>query len=195
MFPPLHPPIVRNVIYPIYRGLRGDELLPMLERFERNQWLAAEELEDSQWVKLHDLLVNAATYVPYYTELFKALAIMPDDISNPEDFRRIPILTKSSIREAGNGIVTTDPTRRGFPLKTSGRTGEALHFYGDAASGPVRRANTLRCYRWAGVDVGDRQALLRENPLVRSFKQRIVEGLKNYFNNVVYLSMPDMSDD
>jgi phenylacetate-CoA ligase len=131
MVPPLHPPIVRNVIYPIYRGLRGDELLPMLERFERNQWLTAEELEDLQWSMLHDLLVNAATYVPYYTELFKALGIRPDDIANPEDFRRIPALTKDSIREAGNRIITIDPTRGGFPLRMGGGTGEAIYFYGD----------------------------------------------------------------
>ncbi|MCK4350871.1 MAG: aspartate 1-decarboxylase [Candidatus Krumholzibacteria bacterium] len=195
MVPPLHPPIVRNVIYPIYRGFRGDALLPMLERFERNQWLAAEELEDLQWRMLYDLLVKAVTYVPYYSELFKARGVVPDDISNTDDFRRIPILTKDSIREAGERIITTDPTRKGFPLKMGGGTGEALCLYGDVASGPARRANNLRCYRWADVDVGDRQAFLWEHPPVRPFRRRLLESLKNYFNNVIYLSTLAMSED
>jgi aspartate 1-decarboxylase len=43
--------------------------------------------------------------------------------------------------------------------------------------------------------VGDRQALLQEHPPVRSFKERLLEGLKNYFNNVIHLSASDMSDD
>ncbi len=195
MVPPLHPPIVRNVIYPIYRGLRGDTLLPMLELFERNQWLAPDELEDMQWRMLYDLIAKSATYVPYYAELFRGSGIAPDGISNWDDFRKVPILTKDSIREAGKRIITTDPTRRGFPLKTGGRTGEPLHFFGDVAAGPVRRANTLRCNRWTGVDVGDRQALLLEHPAAPTFKGRFVEGVKNYFNNVIYLSASDMSDD
>ena len=194
MVPPLHPPIVRNVVYPIYRGLRGDELLPMLEEFEQNQWLPNEDLEELQWRRLLDLLMNVAKYVPYYSELFKARGIMPDGISNPDDFRSIPFLTKASIREAGNRIITTDPTRRGFPFRTSGRTGEALYFFGDVASGPARRANMLRSLRWAGVDVGDRQAIFWEHPPVRPFKERLLEGLRNYFNNVICLSTLDMLD-
>jgi phenylacetate-CoA ligase len=195
MIPPLHPPIVRNIVYPIYRGLRGDALLPMLEELEQSQWLPAGELEELQWRRLHDLLAKAARHVPYYRELLAQAGIGPGGISNPGDFRRIPFLTKNSIREAGKRIITADPTRKGFPSSTGGSTGETLYFFGDAASGPVRRANTLRCYRWAGVDVGDRQAFLWGYSLVRPFRQRLAEGLKHYFNNTIYLSTFDMSDE
>jgi phenylacetate-CoA ligase len=194
MVPPLHPPIVRNIIYPVYRGLRGDLLLPLLERFERNQWLAPAELEDLQWPMLHDLLVTSATYVHYYKELFERSDIDPRGISNWDEFRKIPLLTNNEIREAGKSMLTTDPTRKGFPVRASDGGG-GIYLYGDAASGVARRANTLRCYRWAGVDVGDRQAILLENRPEMKPGERMMQGLKNYFNNILLLEMQDVSRD
>jgi len=195
MFPPLHPSIVRNVIYPVYRGLRGDELLPMLEELERTQWLAAGEIEELQWRKLRALLISAATYVPYYRDLFAGVGVDAGDVECMDDIVKIPFLTKERIREAGGSIVTKDPLRRGLPSNTSGSTGETLYFFTDLAAGPLRRANTLRGYRWAGVDLGERQAYLWGFDIERPLKERLRDGAKNFFNNVLYLSAFDMSDE
>jgi phenylacetate-CoA ligase len=195
MFPPLHPSIVRNVIYPIYRGLRGDELLPMLEELERTQWLTAGEIEELQWRKLHNLLVSAATFVPYYRELFAGIGMDAGSVDTIEDFRRIPPLTRERIEEAGRSVITGDPLRKGLPASTGGSTKDFPDFYADLSASPLKRANTLRGYRWAGVDVGERQAYLwRINP-ERPLKERLRNGFKNYFNNILYLSTFDMSDE
>ena len=195
MLPPLFPSLVRNIIYPIYRGLRGDRLLFMLEELERNQWLSKEEIEEIQWRKIEYFLKQAVTYVPYYHDLLGEVGLRIEEIQNPTDFRKIPFLTKDIIRRESSRLVTKDPLRRGYPSSTGGSTGEPLYFYNDQGAGPLRRANTLRGYRWAKVDIGDKQALFWGFALNRSAKERLIESVKNYFNNIVTFSTFDMSDE
>ncbi len=183
------------MIYPVYRGLRGDELLPMLEELERTQWLAADEILELQWRKLRNLLVSAATFVPYYRELFAGIGVDAGSFDTIEDFRKIPLLTRERMRDAGGGIITEDPLRKGFPGVRGGSTKETLGLFSDLSAAPLRRANTLRGYRWAGVDVGERQAYLWGIDPEDSLKERLRNGFKNYCNNVRYLSTFDMSDE
>ena len=190
---PLPPFIVRNFVYPLYRGFRQDNLLRTLEELERNQWLSPEELEDLQWGRLKALLAEVTAHVPYYRDLFREKGLSVDDIEGPADFRRIPFLTKDIIRGESKRLVTENPLRKGFASSTGGSTGAPLYFYGDEASGPVRRANTLRCYRWAGVDIGDRQAFLWGTSLNIPLKKRLIDGVKHFFNNILYLSTFDLS--
>lgn len=194
MLPALYPPLVRNVIFPVYRGLRGDKLIALLEDLEKNQWLSRQELEELQWRCVEQFLREITTHVPYYRELFEREGLRVEDIQNPSDFQRIPFLTKDDIRAAKGRIVTTDPLRKGVPSNTGGSTGEPLYFSVDVAAGALRRANTLRALRWTGVDIGDRQAVFWGFHLDRPFRERGSSALKNYFNNQMYLSSFDMSE-
>ncbi len=192
--PPLFPFVVRNIIYPIYRGFRGDRILTILEDLERNQWLPAEELEELQWVRLKEFLKQITVHVPYYRDIFEESGLGADDIQNPSDFQKLPFLTKDRIRSEGRRLMTKDPLRRGHPSSTGGSTGEPLNFYCDQSAGPVRRANTMRAYRWSGIDIGDRQAFFWGFSFDTSLKKRVKETVKNYFNNIMYLTTFDMSD-
>ncbi len=167
----------------------------MLEELERTQWLTTAEIEEISWGRLRKLLVSAATFVPYYRELFAGVGIDPDDLAGIDEFRSIPLLTREHIRRAGGGIITEDPLRRGIFAGADGAPGETLCFYTDQAAAPLRRANTLRGYRWAGIDVGDRQAYIWRCEPEGCLKDRLRNGFKNYFNNVLYLSAFDMSEE
>ena len=191
---PLHPAFVRNVIYPLYRGLRGDRVLETLAELERNQWMSREELDDLQWRRLQHLLDRVTTHVPFYRALFAEHGLKVEDIQGPGDFRKVPLLTKEIIRAEGLRLTSRDPFRKGYASSTGGSTGEPLYFFCDRAAGPLRRANTLRGYRWAGVDVGARQVILWGVHLDVSARERFVDAMKNYFNNIMYLSTFDMSD-
>ncbi|UCF06471.1 MAG: aspartate 1-decarboxylase [bacterium] len=194
MLPPIFPIFVRNVIYPIYRGLRGDDLLSVLEELERSQWLSPTELEEIQWQRLEGLLRQAVTHVPYYRDLFREAGVMVEDIQGPADLRAVPLLTKEIIRQNSSRLVSRDPLKKGEASSTGGSTGEPLYFYCDRASGPVRRANTLRAIRWTGADIGDRQIFFWGFHLDMSLKERLVDTVKSYFNNIAYLSTFDMSE-
>jgi phenylacetate-CoA ligase len=195
MLPPLYPPLVRNVVYPLYRGLRGDRLISILEELEKNQWLPQGEIEEIQWRRLTQYLQQVTTHVPYYRELFEREGLRVENIHNPTDFQRIPLLTKDDIRAAKDRIVTKDPMRRGVPSNTGGSTGEPLYFYTDVSAGPLRRANALRGLRWAGIDIGDRQAVIWGFHLDRPFRERFAAAVKDYFNNMRYFSSFDMSEE
>ena len=68
MLPSLYPPLVRSVIYPAYRGLRGDRLISFLEELEKNQWLSPGEIDDIQWRRLERFSREVTRWVPYYRE-------------------------------------------------------------------------------------------------------------------------------
>jgi len=195
MLPPLYPPLVRNVIYPFYRGLRGDKLISFLEELERNQWLSREEIEEIQWRRLEAYLRQITTHVPYYRELFQKEGIRVEEIQSPIDFQRIPLLSKDDIRAAKDRIVTKDPFRRGVASNTGGSTGEPLYFYTDMAASALRRANTLRTTRMAGIDIGDKQAIIWGFHLDRPFKERFTSAIRDYFSNILYLSSFNMSEE
>ncbi len=195
MLSALYPPFVRNVVYPVYRGLRGDKIIALLETLERDQWRSPQEIEELRWARLERLLSQIALYVPYYRELFARDGIKPEDVQGPADFRTIPLLSKEIIREAGSLMISQDPVRRGHASSTGGSTGEPLRFHVDVAAGPFRRANTIRCYRRAGIDIGDRQAFLWGTALNIPARERVTGALKNYFYNHLYLSTFDMSDE
>ena len=195
MLPGLYPPLVRNVIYPVYRGLRGDRLIAILEELEKSQWLPQEAIEELQWRRIEQYLQQVTTHVPYYRELFEREGLRVEDIQNPTDFLRIPLLAKDEIRAAKGRIVTNDPMRKGDAGNTGGSTGEPLYFFTDAASSSLRHANTLRGLRWAGIDIGDRQAVIWGFHLDRPLRERFTSGVKDYFNNIRYVSSFDMSEE
>lgn len=193
-FPPLPPALVRRFAYPLSRRLRGDRVLDALAGLERDQWLSRAQIEELQWRRLKDLLSRIVDRVPYYRDLFARLGVRAGDIRSPEDFRRLPVLTREIVRAERERLVTGDPRVKGEPSSTGGSTGEPLYFSIDRASGPLRRANGFRVARWLGLDIGDRQAVLWGIHIGRSLGERIADGVRNYFGNTMYLSSFGMSE-
>jgi phenylacetate-CoA ligase len=194
MLPPLSQSVVRNYVYPIYRGLRRDRLMAILSDLEKSQWLSPEEFENRRWRRMRDFLKEITTHVPYYNDLFRKAGLRAEDIRTPADFLNIPLLTKEDIRRARDQIITQDRSIRGFYSNTSGSTGEPLFFYCDASSGPIRRASSVLGYRWAGIDVGDRIARMWGFHLDKPLHERMLLRAKDYFNNKMSLSSFDFSE-
>lgn len=195
MFPSLLPAVVRHLVYPFYRGFRKDMVLSILKDLEDNQWFSKEQIEEIQWKKLKRLLKYASIHVPYYRDSFKKRGIEPDEIENLNDFMKIPFLTRNVIAEKSGPLVTRDPLIQGYASSTGGSIGDPLYFYCDLAAGPVRRANTIRQFRYAGIDIGERQLRLWGGRLDRAWKEGVSERAKDYFNNIRFLSSFDMSDE
>lgn len=191
---PLIQSIVRNVIYPIYRGFKRDRVLSILEELEKNQYLSSGEIEELQWRKLQQVLRQVSVHVPYYREMFSRRGIDIRAISSMDDFRKIPYLTRNVINENSRALISGDPLRKGIPSSTGGSTGAPLYFYCDRSSLPVRQANKLRQMRIAGIDIGARQLRFWGVDTDLSIRDRFLRTLKNYFNNTRLISTFDMSD-
>ena len=193
--PPLPPWAVRNVIYPFYRRVKGDNLLECTRELESHEQLSPDALAELQWTRVRRFLEYINANVPYYRELFAETGLRPEEIHGPADFLNLPLLTKEKIRGAGKRMITKESGKHGVPLSTSGSTGEPLYFDVDVDAGPVRRAVAIRSFHWMGIDIGDRQARLWGNYFGVPLKTRILDAAKESFTNVLQLSAFNMSDE
>jgi phenylacetate-CoA ligase len=64
-----------------------------------NQNLPPDQLNELSWNKTLKLLHLAYANVPWYKELFASINLHPGDIKHPEDFYKIPILTREQVKE------------------------------------------------------------------------------------------------
>lgn len=159
---------------------------------EKSQWWTADELKSYQWKMIGELLREAYTFVPYYTELFGKLDARPEDIKTWEDFTKIPFLTKDIVRERINDLVSTriknKSTLRYYT--TGGSTGEPLGFYRLRLDDAVSRAFMFQQWKRVGYKEDSIRVILRGEPLKDNqlFK-------RNRFTNDWVVSSYDLSAD
>ena len=149
----------------LYRALwhlkhwRDHDTLATLRQVERNQWLSRDELASVAWEKQKGLVAHAYKNSPYYRKKYDAAGFQPGDLKTPEDFTRLPLLTKEEIREHLDEMVAQgiDPSRLAKRF-TGGSTGIPLMVYHDArATLPAWGLYQRAVGRW-GIRLGDRTA-------------------------------------
>ncbi|MDQ0007999.1 phenylacetate-CoA ligase [Luteibacter jiangsuensis] len=151
----------RRIVWPAYEGgLRRRDTPTYMRRYERDQWLAPEEVQALQFQRLKRLLDWCYREVPYYRRRWDALGIVPRDIRDMDDYARLPVLTKADIRDNADEIKAT-PLKASLGYKaTGGSTGEPLRFGFTRESNDRRVAVMWRGYGWAGSRMGRRTLFL-----------------------------------
>ena len=79
--------------------IRRPKAIRAFSQFLRSQYLSPDELFELNWRKRKRLLSHAFNTVPYYRKRYTDLSIQPSDIRNPEDFEKLPLLTKQDVRK------------------------------------------------------------------------------------------------
>jgi phenylacetate-CoA ligase len=126
-----------------------------LRGLRRSQWESREELTRRSEERLRALVVHAATFVPYYRDLFRRLRIDPRDIRGTTDLQRLPPLTKGLLRENLERLTVPGDSGR-LRHQTGGSTGEPTVLYIDNRTRKSwSRAACIRAWEWAGWKVGD----------------------------------------
>jgi phenylacetate-CoA ligase len=184
--------VSKHIFYPLWDIKNGSVTLKALKELERTQWLSERELKVIQWTKVREILAHAYLTVPYYREVFDKNKIRIEDIHTEQDFRSIPLLTKTDVREQEERLISEEYQKAELiRAKTGGSTGEALFLWFDRDCGLLRSAAALRSDRWTGWDLGVWKGLLWGNPLqLDSVKKKI----KNYvIDRVCYLDTVAMN--
>jgi phenylacetate-CoA ligase len=130
-----------------------------LRQIQRTEWLSAERLEELSWEKTRRLVAYAFNNCPYYRQKYGSIGFEPGDLKSPEDFVRLPILTKNEVRENLEDMVAqgTEPSIR-IQRFTGGSTGVPLRVYHDSrAALPQWCIYQRTIARW-GIRMGDRTA-------------------------------------
>jgi phenylacetate-CoA ligase len=192
---------LRRQAIQLYQKATGRRILQRLDELNRNQWLPREEIMELQRKKLHRLLEYAHQHVPYYRRLFDRVEFQPADVlTDPTSMRKISVLTKATIREHSDDLVTTDAERRGqmSSLTTGGSTGQPLIFMQDNDFRDYVTADIHRHLGWAGWQLGRAHAYIWganfEAKASQSVRSKLMDwALGRFSTNAYVLSEESMS--
>jgi phenylacetate-CoA ligase len=104
----------------VYHIKFGREFRSVLERLEKTQWYSEVELKSYQDEKLRSLIHQAYEHVPYYRRVLRELHLRPSDIRSAEDLKKLPILTKDTLK-AHAGELVADNISRWFRSRLKAR--------------------------------------------------------------------------
>ncbi len=181
-----------KVILPISDVASSKSIASSLKFLIESQKWSLNELENFQNEKLQQLIIHSYNNVQYYNELFKELGLSPSDIKTKEDLKKLPILTKKTIKEnIANGKLIAINLKSDKLLKnsSSGSTGEPLQFFETPQSYSMNIAANLRGWYNMGYRLGDKYVKLSVNP--RSSKSK---RLQDSINNCMYFSSKGIDD-
>lgn len=120
----------------------------------KNQFLSPDELDALNWTRTNNLLQYAYHKVPYYKRRFDAIGLHPDDITNPEDYTKVPLLTREDLQKHFQELVSTEARPQDIRLSTTGgSTGEPVKVYHEKKV--VRAATGWRMLSWWGINPGN----------------------------------------
>jgi phenylacetate-CoA ligase len=127
--------------------------------FSHGQWLSPDELVAYQRTRLRAMVEHAYAHVPYYRDLFDSLSLTPADIREIGDLRRLPPLSKQTVRHEARRL-TADNAACFRPVlhHTSGTTGARHAILLDRETNALEFAYYWRYWNWAGYRLGDRFA-------------------------------------
>ncbi len=155
----------RWVIAPAWARWERSPYLAHLRALRRNQFDSPLTIAERQREALRQIVNHAADTSPYYRERFEAAGIVAGNLADFEDFRQIPLLTKSDLR-ADFEYLRSDAYRGSLVhhKKTSGSTGTSVAVVVDEEAQQFKRACTLRSDEWSGWQLGERKACVWGNP-------------------------------
>lgn len=136
----------------------GKMFYRVLEDLEKSQWYSVEELQSLQDKKLRALIHHAYQNVPYYRRVFDKHGIKPHHIQTADDLKKIPCISKQTLKEHGDAFVDQNVSKRTLASGwTTGSTGTPTKTLRSMNSIAFEKATLVRYRRWAGVDIHDRK--------------------------------------
>jgi len=178
----------------LYQKATGRHILECLDELNRTQWLSRDELLNLQRSKLYRLLEYAYEQVPYYHWLFDRVGFRPPDVlSDLASMQRVPVLSKSIIRENLDDLCTIETRRRKQMsyLTTGGSTGHPLVFMQDSDFRDYVTADIHRHLGWAGWQLGQVHAYIWgtsfEAEKIQTIRSRLMDWALNRFVTDAYI--------
>jgi phenylacetate-CoA ligase len=118
---------VPGIAWPAIPGSKPQLLMTLLLQLEQSQWWPLEKLREQQLRQLREL-VGHAIKNPLYRDRLQQAGIEDAADLDWAGFRRIPLLTRPQLQEAGEGLFCPTPPSHGEPrvTRTSGSTGRPV---------------------------------------------------------------------
>lgn len=174
----------------------GDKYRRVWNELVKTQDFSEDRIAEYQNTRLREIVKHAYRTVPYYRDLFDSHGLRPEDIQSTEDIHKIPVLTREDVRAQSGRLVSQEARRRGLvPGHTSGTTGSPLHFFWDINTCVYTNVVDWRQKTWAGVNYGDRIAVLLGRTIVPRDSDKPPYWRMNYLHNQLWLSSFHLRED
>lgn len=163
---------VANGLFPLQERLKGHTTVAVRKAMEASQWLPPEQIAALQIQSLRALLIDVATGVPYYRDLFARLKFDPQAVRQVSDLQALPFLDKATIR--AHTVALKHQEARGLArFNTGGSSGEPLIFFIGKERVSHDVAAKWRATRWWGVDIGDPEIVVWGSPIELGSQDRV----------------------
>jgi len=117
------------------------------EEATKNQMLPPDALEALSWKRTRDLLEYAYEHVPYYRDKFQSVRLNPADITKPEHFPQVPVLTREELQANTARLISREARPHDLKASTTGgSTGQPVKVYHEKKV--VRSAMLWRVLQW-----------------------------------------------
>lgn len=148
--------LLRRTIYPVIRRRSYPDSFRILAEFRGFEFASPAAVQAYQLEKLRSVLVAAGRSVPYYRALFDSIGFRPAKAHLPQEMSRLPILTKSVLRDRSKELVAagTDP-RFLIANASGGSTGKPVEFFQDQRYWQTAHASRSMFMGWWGVAPGE----------------------------------------
>lgn len=192
---------------PLHYGRDFRKIYAFLQR--SRQW-DHQQIEVFKLDRIRALLEHAQARVPYYQDLFRSIDLNWQDVRTLEDFARIPILTKQTLRENLDRLKASNfNALRPLRTQTSGTTSSMTVVYRSRYHESFRKAQFWRFwneygYRFRDPRVNvvcrslDPNSVLLEHDrienallvntyhIIRGLRDEIIEGIRSFRPRLIW---------
>ncbi len=157
--------IVPGIVWPAVPDVGTATVLALLWQLEQSQWWPVDQLRQHQQTQLAGVLHHAATTTPHYQASFAAAGCAPPrDRVDPDQWQRVPILSRAEIIDAGPALLSRQyPAAHGQvdEIATSRTSGAPVRVRTTGVVNLFWKALTLRDHGWHRRDLTARLASIR----------------------------------
>jgi len=186
--------MLRRYILPKYVNIRQKGLLEQIDNLCRTQYYSESELKALQEEKLRRLISHAYQNTPFYRHLFNKIKIKPHDIRTIEDLHKLPILSKSIVRENMNNLIIRNNEKISF-RKTSGSTGIPLRICTNRDARLIEQALFYRFLFNLGYQWGDSTLTIWGGMAFASGLSKLRKKISRMLFNGKFVDAYRLSDD
>ena len=152
------PNFIKSLYYKFvpFRYRYGNVYGKTLDFLLESQYWDDDKLKEYQKEELRKLLTHCYNNVSYYRDIFISKGWHPLDFKSIEDLKQFPVLTKEKIMRNPSMLIADNlRSKKGYPITTSGSTGDKLKFYVDDDCLKKEAAFNMRAYIQQGAKMYD----------------------------------------
>jgi len=152
-----------------------------------SQFWNSDKVLEYQSNKIRTIIKHAYNNVNFYKRLFDEYQINPEEIKEPKDLQKIPVIRKQQISQNFNDCLADNfkylNVREGY---TGGTTGKPFHIYTDINSWALNWATKIRTFKWGGYEFGlNKLGVMAGGSLLpqkhMGFQSMLWQRINNYF--------------